>query len=132
MIDRKAMTLLELLIVVVIIGILAAVGFINYSPIKEKREEKLAQVALKYIEAAEELYNVEYRQYTSSFTPAQLSTLNTNLRLSLDNQDWNYTVTTQLTPPTYTIVATRTNGNGCTETLSKANPDQITASSSCP
>jgi len=135
---KKAMTLLELLMVVIIVGVLATLGLINYGPLKEKRMQKLAAVALKYIQAAEELYQVEYRHYypgptgsITSDTTANLDSINEFLRLSLDKPDqgWTYKINVP-TVTTYTLTATRNDTSGCVATQNKGD-DQPAYNSSC-
>ena len=65
---RKGFTLIELLIVVVIIGILAAIAIPKFVNTKEKSYIAAMKSDLKNLSTAEETYFSEFLTYTSSFT----------------------------------------------------------------
>jgi type II secretory pathway pseudopilin PulG len=94
---KEGMTLLEVLAIVIIIGILAAIALPNFAPIREKALDKEATASLKLIQAAEKIYKLETDfYYPYSGTETVQGTINTNLKLSLptDNttRKWTYTV----------------------------------------
>jgi len=88
----RSFTLLEVLMVVVIVGILASLAVINYTPIRERALDKEAIANLKLIMAAERIYRMEAGNY---FYSSDIGELNSNLKLSLPttpNRTWNYEV----------------------------------------
>ena len=64
--DRKGFTLIELLIVVVIIGILAAIAIPKFSNTKEKAVLAAMKSDLRNLASAQESYYSDYTQYMSA------------------------------------------------------------------
>ncbi len=94
---RAAFTLLELLTVLIIIGILAALSLPNLLKMKEKSYDNEAKASLKLIQAAEKIYYMQngfYYPYSAATVTNSL--LNTNLKVFLPTStvNWNYTTTT--------------------------------------
>jgi len=85
----KGVTLLELIVVIIILGILAALALPNFGKAKESALEKEALANLRLMSAAEKIYHMENDFY---FTSAVLNTINENLKLSLPAQNWNYKI----------------------------------------
>ena len=71
--QHKGFTLVELLIVIVIIGILAAISFVAYNGIAGKANDSAVQQDLTNIAKKLEMYYAEQGEYPS--TTAQLTTL---------------------------------------------------------
>ena len=71
MLNRKGFTLIELLIVVVIIGILAAIAIPKFSNTKEKAYMAAMKSDLRNLVTAEEAYFADNTTYTSD--PAVMS-----------------------------------------------------------
>jgi type IV pilus assembly protein PilA len=63
--DTEGFTLIELLIVVVIIGILAAIAIPQFSNTKEKAFDAAAKSDLRNIMTAEEAYFADNQEYTA-------------------------------------------------------------------
>ena len=120
---NRGVTLVEMLIVIIIIGILAALAFPQFSKTKEHAIGKEAIVNLKLIAAAEKIYRMEGDVYypipageVSGSTA--ISNINDFLRLSIpkgDTKNWDYAVSSL----TNTSTATRFSGSssGCTYTI---------------
>lgn len=85
--------------VVVVIGILAAVVFPEYTRAREHAVDKQAQAILKLIRAAESNYALKSSYcYPISSSTSSVPNLNSNLKLDLvDNGEWSYLVE-DLTP----------------------------------
>jgi prepilin-type N-terminal cleavage/methylation domain-containing protein len=87
---KKAFTLIELLIVIIVIGILAGLGLPQYLKTKERALDDEATVNLKIIQAAEKIYHMETGVYQAC---ANNACLNNNLKLSLPQgsaRNWRY------------------------------------------
>ena len=61
----RAFTLIELMIVVAIIGILAAIAIPSYSKFQCRAKQSEAKIGLKLIGAAEETYRAEFDGYVA-------------------------------------------------------------------
>ena len=72
--NRKGFTLIELLIVVVIIGILAAIAIPKFANTKEKAYLTAMKSDLRNLVTAEEAYFAEFATYTSTLTSSQYRT----------------------------------------------------------
>ncbi len=78
--NRKGFTLIELLIVVVIIGILAAIAIPKFAATKDKAKLASVKTDLRNVMTAQEAYFSDYATYTSAlssqiFTPSSGNTL---------------------------------------------------------
>lgn len=87
-------TLLELIIVVVIVGILAAISLPKFGVTKERALDKEAKANLALIQAAEKIYRMEQGSYyPSSGSTSSIADINTNLKVNLPTGvSWAYTV----------------------------------------
>ena len=65
---RRGFTLLELVLVIIIIGILATLGFTQYGRMVEKGRTAEAKSILGQIRAAQEAYKLEYGCYTTNLS----------------------------------------------------------------
>jgi prepilin-type N-terminal cleavage/methylation domain-containing protein len=108
---RRSFTLLELMIVIIIIGILATLGLINYQLVVEKTHDDKAKSELKLIRAAERIYRMEQGAYIPCGNTAAV---NTNLKLAISNPPtgatWSYTVAGS--PTAFQARALRVNAPG--------------------
>ena len=113
--NRKGFTLVEVLIVVIIIGILAAIGIPQFSASIEKAKGGEARAGLGNIQTAEKVYFAENEKYTSTIS---------ELDISMAPKYWSFTIAT--TAATYTATATRI-GSGTTsgQTITMTNAGVI-------
>lgn len=94
---RRAFSMIEILIVVIIVGILSSLAIYNFGPAKEKTADKEASSCLKLLQAAEKTYYLENGSayYPSSGSITDISLINQNLHVSLRTDTtrlWDYTV----------------------------------------
>ena len=94
--NRKGFTLIELLIVVVIIGILAAIAIPKFAATKDKAKLASVKTDVRNVETAEEAYFSDFATYGSF---AQLQTAS-NFSLSTGN-----TMTVTAATNGYTVAA---------------------------
>ena len=95
---KKAFTLIELIIVVVVIGILAIIAYPIYITAKERALDKEAIANLKLIQKAEGFFKMDNAAYypTTGGSDACITTIDQNLKLDIPKgtgRSWNYTVT---------------------------------------
>ncbi len=92
-IPKRALTLMEIITVMIIVGIVAAIGLLNYSNVKEHAMGKEAQANLRLIAAAQRIYRMESGiYYPQGGVNPTIAQINDNLRLTLPTtNDWNYT-----------------------------------------
>lgn len=92
--NRKGFTLIELLIVVVIIGILAAIAIPKFAATKDKAKLASVKTDLRNVMTAQEAYFSDYATYTGTLTSTifQPSSGNT-INMSGSTQSFTATVT---------------------------------------
>ncbi len=103
---EKGFTLIELLIVILIVGVLAAVAIPVYSSYMQRARRADAKTALEQLRAAQEVFRAENGAYTSNF--------------ALLNSNWGgppatvglYNITMVATATTFTGTATPTGSQG--------------------
>ena len=123
------MALIEIIIVVIIIAVIASMGLVNYSGVKEDSLDKEARANLKLIQTAEKLYHIEFNPYYYPTTGStnNFTLINDNLKLSLPSGSpkWTYQIDS-----TGNAVATRSGSGGRVWTLT-INADDPTCTG-CP
>ncbi|MDD5506378.1 MAG: prepilin-type N-terminal cleavage/methylation domain-containing protein [Candidatus Omnitrophica bacterium] len=95
MLNKKSFSLIELIVVVVIIGILAALALPGFGTSKERVLDKEAKANLALIQAAEKIYKMESGfYYPSSGSTNVIADINTYLRVNLPTGalSWTYEV----------------------------------------
>lgn len=78
---KNGFTLIELIVVIIIIGVLATLGFTQYVRVVEKGRSAEARVILGQIRSAEIAYNAEYATWGASaniYVSAPSSCVNTH------------------------------------------------------
>ena len=105
---RKGFTLVEVLIVVIIIGILAAIGIPQFAASIEKAKGGEARAGLGHIQTGEKVYFAESEYYTTNMN---------DLDITLTQKYWTFTISTP-SSTTYTATATRSGGTRSGQTLS--------------
>ena len=122
---RRGFTLIELMIVVVIVGMLAALAMVQFSAPMEDSLSKEALANLKLIAAAEKIYRMEAGVY---ITATNETVINKLLRLSLPEnattKNWQYNVTATANGRVFNATATRTRGprSGRTYDINQTSP----------
>lgn len=106
---QSGFTIIELLVVIVVIGILAAISIVSYNGVTSKAEEVAVKSDLRNASSQLELYNVEFGAY-----PASGNDLKTS-----PGTEFTYTVTAGA----YCLSATRTNKPTIIFHLSSNNPN---------
>ena len=104
--NRKGFTLVEVLIVVIIIGILAAIGIPQFADSIEKAKGGEARAGLGHLQTGEKVYYAEREVYSSTLG---------DLDVTLTQRYWTFTIAATAT--TYTATATRSGGSRSGETL---------------
>ncbi len=105
MLNRKGFTLIELLIVVVIIGILAAIAIPKFANTKEKAYIASMKSDLRNMVNAQEAYFADFTTYTTALATTQYNASPgvTAGVVGADGQGWNASATHSGTATTCTI-----------------------------
>lgn len=114
---KKAFTLIELIVTVVIIGILAGLALPQFTKTFETTKAKEAVAALQQIRTGERSYRIEENTYWPSGA-GDNAAINTQLSLSLDtraDRNWDYSIIAVAN--TFTATAQRTSGRNAGETI---------------
>lgn len=129
---------MELIIVILIIGVIAAIGFSNYARSRENTLDKEAFANLRLIQAAENVYRFEsgavYPRTLAN--ESNIANINQFLKLSLPTAGrWNYRVSGQTSPNPGCAQATRNGDNGRAFVMTLANtgdPQASPPAGACP
>ena len=110
--NKKGFTLIELLIVVVIIGILAAIAIPKFAATKDKAKLASVKTDLRNIMTAEEAYFSDYNAYTATVPTALfIPSVGNTYGGAGSTSSWSATVTNSsisVNPKTCTVTV----GNG--------------------
>ena len=107
----RGLTLLELLITVIILGILATFAIPGFGKMVERSRVKDAQTTLNMIFQAERIYRLDQTPPTYGNLADLYPPLGQYLPGNPNNANWNFTVTIP-TPPAATFTATATRNSG--------------------
>jgi len=113
--DRKGFTLIELLIVVVIIGILAAIAIPKFGATKERAYLAAMKSDLRNMATAEEGYFADNIAYTSAFTTGQFQSSAgvSTYAIAVSTGGWQATMThSQTSKKCYIFAGTAYTSNG--------------------
>ena len=106
---KKGFTLVEVLIVVIIIGILAAIGIPQFATSIEKAKGGEARAGLGHVQTAEKIYYAENEAYSPNIT---------DLDISLTNRYWTFSIdTVNANSSKYLATATRSGGTRDGQTI---------------
>lgn len=89
MLKKKAMTLMEIVVVVIIVGILSTLGIVSFQGAIRSAHEREVRASLVLVQQAEETHFLEMREYVAC---ADTATCNTDLHLNLPANNWVYAV----------------------------------------
>ncbi len=119
--DNASFTLVELLIVILIVGVIAALGIPGFQKARNTSLSKEGIANMRLIAAAERVYRMESdnNQYIAC---GDAATCNNTLKLGLNDNKWSYSVGLGGTGVA-TITATSTVQPACSYTLTSANFD---------
>ncbi len=107
---ERGFTLIELLIVIVIIGLLAAIAIPKFGSTKEKAYLAQMKTDLRNLATIEEAYLYDNHTYTNSF-PTTIFTVSAgvqNLAITLDGIGWQATIGHRMTSHTCAIFVNAT------------------------
>lgn len=131
---NKAVTLAELLIVIIIIGILTALALPQFNKSKEHAIGKEAIANLKLIAAGEKIYRIETNTYFPVGSETGIANINSYLRLSITEANWDYSVTGAAS--SFTAMAQRQSGtySSCRYSIDQTQEDPVVVSGvgTCP
>lgn len=102
---KKGFTLIELITVVIIIAIMAALALPQYTRFMERGHGSTAKNALNMIRKAEATYFTLQSQYTANFTALAVEVPEVS---RVNSTEWGYTITTD--NATFTAAARRIKG----------------------
>lgn len=104
---KRGFTLLELIVVIIILGILATLGFTQYTKMIEKGRTSEAKMILGQLRTAEEAYKLEYGNYVAYSGASSSLPIDVPTACAVTHY-FSYAVTVAGAGPTSTFIATAT------------------------
>jgi len=97
--NKKGMSLIEILVVLIVVGLLASLTFPGYVKMKEGAIDREVKTALKLIQSAQKIYRLSKPHYYGNLGSCAkgndyTDNINTKLHLDLSNSNWTYCVET--------------------------------------
>ena len=117
---------MELLVIILIVGIVASVGLLNFGPTKEKALDKEAQISLKLIQEAEKIYRLETTTIGAGgyyVACADAPQINEEMKLSLPASSTNWGYKINITASDFVAKAQRNTGDPRTWCIRAADND---------
>ena len=105
----QGFTIMELMIVVVILGVISALAFPVYTNMMETQYCKTAKMNLVAINTAAKIYKIKHGTYVLPSGGTDLSAINNDLHLNIDDPKFTYTYTNS-SVTTFFAFAERTGG----------------------
>lgn len=105
---NKSVTLLELIIVIVIIGILATLGLSGYPRWLERHRGREGETNLELIYHAEKRFGLDHRGNYFVCAPCTMQIINTGLDIETTGACFTYTIATGTTGTRTSFIATAT------------------------
>jgi type II secretory pathway pseudopilin PulG len=133
MFSPKAITLLELIIVIVIVGIVAGLALPNYYKMREQAFDKEAVAFLRQINAAQKIHLLEKGNFSNAGSDTALISDELNLFLPTSgNLNWLYYVTAANSTGPWTCCAQATRVGGTRTWRIRNSEDEPVADDTCP
>ena len=134
-IDNKKIgfTILETMIVLIIVGIIASFAVPNYARSIEHGYERNARVNLMSMQSSSKIIQARTGAYPI-FTTSNIEAINSNLSLSIDDNNFNYTYTSDGTALNITAVRAASADYTLTITgapISDTNPSCVDGAGEC-
>ena len=131
---NKGLSLIEIMVVLIIIGVLAALALPNLSTTLEINKIRTAEVNLKAIYNAEKrfkLHDQDQKYYTVNATVSdKIDAINRNLFLRINEPHFSYDIK-NTTDGGYIAVATRLGGKCADHTMSVSSENSTVKKDSC-
>lgn len=115
--SSKGFTLIELLIVIIIIGILAAISFVAYNGATNKAHEAAAESTLHEVQSKLAEYYADNSTYPATGSSGEDSAINIDNWMASPAGGNNQTLSTTFVAPDYTYAALP---SGCGDTVSSS------------